>query len=64
MNTQHIAIHQEFYGKSLFDMLMINFETYRGRGRPRKIDYIPFIEAQKKLNKILSNHINKERKSL
>lgn len=64
MKNQHIAIHQEFFGKSMGGILMINFETYQGRGRPRKTDYITLIEAQKQLNKIVLNHIDKERKYL
>lgn len=41
----------EMYGISIGEQLLIDYEKYRGKGRPRKGDYMTFIEAQKKLNK-------------
>ena len=41
----------EFFGVSVFDgASIINREVYKGIGRPKKSDYMTFIEAQKKLN--------------
>ena len=41
---------KEFYGLSILEQPMLDRFKYRGRGRPRKIDYSSFEEINKKLN--------------
>lgn len=54
----------DFYSQPLFkDKTIKNPLTYKGRGRPRKSDYINAIQAQKILNQTLNTYIDQRRKS-
>lgn len=36
----------DFYSDGLFDCVVLDRTKYRGKGRPRKTDYISLTEAQ------------------
>lgn len=47
-----------FYGDGLDQMILLDHSKYRGRGRPRKIDYSPFKEIEKRLNSYMNEYLN------
>jgi hypothetical protein len=62
----HLELHEQFYSTGLLDpgRLMLDYRKYRGKGRPRKSDYSPFIEIQKYLNEIRNRHIEEHKRLL
>lgn len=50
INNLSVPKDQVFYGDGLLDLLMIDRFKYKGRGRPRKIDYTTLREVQKRIN--------------
>lgn len=48
----------DFYSLDLFEQMIKNPFKYRGKGRPRKIDYITIREAYKKYNKYWNQYLD------
>lgn len=49
----------DLYGVSIFEQkTIINRLQYKGKGRPRKSDYITFMEAQKMMNTLYSQYLD------
>ena len=56
---------KEVYGlEALGTPTIVNRETYSGRGRPKKSDYINIFEVQKLWNKAMSVVLDKKRLDL
>lgn len=47
----------DFYGVSMYDCFVLNRLTYKGRGRPRKTDYISVKELLKKINRAVDSYL-------
>lgn len=49
---------EEFYGVGIIDKLHLDYFKYKGRGRPKKTDYSPLSELQRKINTLVNMRIN------
>lgn len=49
----------DFYPPSVLEKPILDRSKYRGKGRPRKIDYMSLIMAQQKINQAFSNAIDR-----
>ena len=56
---ERVFMEDEFYGVSIMDQVIIDRFKYKGKGRPRKVDYISIREAQRQLNTISQLKISK-----
>jgi len=52
---------ENYYGETLFtDIAIINRVKYKGRGRPRLIDYMSLREAQKQVNTLYNMSLSRK----
>ena len=52
------ALKEGSYGDGLLEALtIVDTRTYRGKGRPRKTDYMSAIEAQRRINELRNSLI-------
>lgn len=54
-----MELPQDFYSESIFATAkLIDYDKYKGVGRPRKTDYMSFRKAQRKINAMTNQLID------